>query len=69
EGPVELGKLESIAAGLAAACAGCGPAARFRRTLAGAMVTLAGGRLAVEPAPARRSGRNAAPAVPTPTET
>lgn len=73
EGPVELGKLESVAAALAAALAasaaspvrdgGSGtaaPAARFRRTLAGAMVTLSRGRLTVEPAPARRAARNAA---------
>lgn len=73
EGPVELGKLEGVAEALAAACAGPGPAARFRRTLAGAMVTLSDGRLTVEPAPARRHGRKAAPApsgpVPNPTET
>ncbi|MDC7784854.1 tRNA lysidine(34) synthetase TilS [Rhodoplanes tepidamans] len=73
EGPVELGKLEDVAEALAAACAGPAPAARFRRTLAGAMVTLSGGRLTIEPAPPRRHGRNAAPApagpVPNPTET
>ncbi|MFL9826765.1 tRNA lysidine(34) synthetase TilS [Rhodoplanes sp. SY1] len=73
EGPVELGKLESVAAALAAALAasaaspvrdgGSGtaaPAARFRRTLAGAMVTLSRSQLTVEPAPARRAARNAA---------
>ncbi|CAL8975779.1 tRNA(Ile)-lysidine synthase [Rhodoplanes serenus] len=78
EGPVELGKLETVADALAAAvvataitAAGGGPesAARFRRTLAGATVTLAGGRLSVAPAPPRRSGGNAASAGPNPTET
>ena len=52
EGTLELGKLE----GLFDALNGrnqSGPE-RFRRTLAGAVVTLAGGRLAVERAPARR---------------
>ncbi|NVO17634.1 MAG: tRNA lysidine(34) synthetase TilS [Rhodoplanes sp.] len=68
-GAVELGKLETLAAALAAACAGSGPDARFRRTLAGAMVTLAAGVLTVEPAPPRRSAQIVAPAVPTPTET
>lgn len=78
EGPVELGKLETVADALAAAvvataitAAGGGPesAARFRRTLAGATVTLAGGRLSVAPAPPRRSGGNAASVGPNPTET
>jgi len=54
EGPAELGKLESL---LAAAW----PAAQkpqktpFRRTLAGALLTIAGGQMLVEQAPARRS--------------
>lgn len=53
EGPVELGKLEAL---LAAAL----PAAQkpqktpFRRTLAGALVTVSGGQIRVEIAPARR---------------
>jgi tRNA(Ile)-lysidine synthase len=51
EGPVELGKLEALNAALQTAQ---GSGARFRRTLAGAIVTLAGGQLAVERAPARR---------------
>jgi tRNA(Ile)-lysidine synthase len=51
EGPVELGKLEALCDGLASAPA----AARFRRTLAGASITRAGGRLVVERAPARRN--------------
>jgi tRNA(Ile)-lysidine synthase len=50
EGPVELGKLEAFMAALA----GSGAASRFRRTLAGAIVTVAGERIVVERAPARR---------------
>ena len=50
EGPVELGKLEALYVGLAASS----DAARFRRTLAGAVVTRSGDRLTVERAPARR---------------
>jgi len=56
EGPVELGKLEALFEALAAARDN--RSARFRRTLAGAMVTAsvttANERLAVERAPARR---------------
>ncbi len=54
EGLVELGKLEGLHAGLAAAMAKKA-AARFRRTLAGALVTF-DGQITVERAPARRSG-------------
>ena len=51
EGPVELGKVETLHAALAA-----NPAtARFRRTLAGAQVTLAKGLLTIERAPPRRA--------------
>jgi tRNA(Ile)-lysidine synthase len=50
EGPVELGKLESLFAGLAASQG----STRFRRTLAGAVVTRDRGRLVVERAPLRR---------------
>jgi tRNA(Ile)-lysidine synthase len=53
EGPVELGKLEVLQNALAAANASREP--RLRRTLAGALVTLAEGRLVIERAPARRS--------------
>jgi tRNA(Ile)-lysidine synthase len=54
EGPVELGKLESLKSALdGAETSGDG---RFRRTLAGAVVTLRGQQLAVERAPPR--GRN-----------
>ena len=55
EGPVELGKLEALHAALAAAIAQKGRAVRFRRTLAGALVTFAG-EITIERAPARRSG-------------
>ena len=52
EGPVELAKLEALKAALdAAAKAGKG---RFRRSLAGAMVTLAMPQITVERAPPRR---------------
>ena len=53
EGPVDLGKLEALyeATGGAAASA---TTFRLRRTLAGALVTLAQGRLAIERAPPRR---------------
>lgn len=52
EGTLELGKLEDLFEALKGRDkSGNG---RFRRTLAGAIVTLAGGRLAVERAPARR---------------
>ena len=56
EGPVELAKLESLAETLARSF-GQGPAQSvpFRRTLAGAVVTLRRGRLTVERAPARRN--------------
>ena len=52
EGPVELAKLEALKAALdAAQNAGN---TRFRRSLAGAMVTLTGRQIAVERAPPRR---------------
>jgi len=44
-------KLEALHAGLAASP----DAARFRRTLAGAVVTRSGGRVVIERAPARRT--------------
>jgi tRNA(Ile)-lysidine synthase len=55
EGPVELGKLEALHAALEAAWRAN---ARFRRTLAGASVTLGPDRLTIERAPPRRSGGN-----------
>ena len=51
EGPVELGKLEALHAALAENHAN----ARFRRTLAGALVTITPDRLEVARAPARRA--------------
>jgi tRNA(Ile)-lysidine synthase len=53
EGPVELGKLEMLHAALA----GNPATGRFRRTLAGAMVTLAGGSIIIERAPSRRASK------------
>ncbi|HZP79358.1 MAG TPA: tRNA lysidine(34) synthetase TilS, partial [Pseudolabrys sp.] len=54
EGPVELGKLEALKSALDGAAKN-GAKAEFRRTLAGAVVTLSDGRLTVARAPARRS--------------
>lgn len=53
EGPVELKKLETLAGDLRAAAAGNDGRVRFRRTLAGALVSL-GPRVRVERAPPRR---------------
>jgi tRNA(Ile)-lysidine synthase len=50
EGPVELGKLEALHAALS----GSPAAVRFRRTLAGALVSRDDDRLRIERAPARR---------------
>jgi len=58
EGPVELGKLEALHAALAAWPSD----ARFRRTLAGAVVSRMDDRLLIERAPPRRS--SAAPKRP-----
>jgi tRNA(Ile)-lysidine synthase len=52
EGPVELAKLEALKVALDAAQKTAN--ARFRRSLAGAMVTLSGDQIAVERAPLRR---------------
>jgi tRNA(Ile)-lysidine synthase len=51
EGAVELAKLEALGAALAAHLRAPG---RFRRTLAGAIITLTASHLVVERAPARR---------------
>ena len=64
EGPVELAKLERLKTALDGAQTGS--LKRFRRTLAGALVTLAGGRVTVERAPPRHgrsltTGRARAP--------
>ena len=55
EGPVEFGKLEALGEALDAAVAGDVP--RFRRTLAGAMVSLQKNCIVIDQAPARRSKR------------
>jgi tRNA(Ile)-lysidine synthase len=53
EGPAELGKAEALLAALdRAIAAGEG---RLKQTLAGAVISLAGGRIHVEPAPPRRA--------------
>jgi tRNA(Ile)-lysidine synthase len=61
EGPVELGKLEALEAALSeplsAVVDDLSEFARFRRTLAGALVTLKGKQLLIERAPARRAAR------------
>jgi tRNA(Ile)-lysidine synthase len=53
EGPVEFGKLEALSEALGAALAGGAP--RFRRTLAGAMVSLQKNCIIIDQAPERRS--------------
>ncbi|MGB3866373.1 MAG: tRNA lysidine(34) synthetase TilS [Xanthobacteraceae bacterium] len=60
EGPPELGKVEALATTIVAGMASAprpGVAGRFRQTLAGAVITMADGRLVVEPAPPRRNRR------------
>jgi tRNA(Ile)-lysidine synthase len=52
EGPVQLGKLESLGEALIAAVRGP-RLSRIRRTLAGALITLAADRLVIERAPPR----------------
>jgi len=52
EGPVELAKLEALKTALDAVLTAKN--VRFRRSLAGAIVSLSGGRVTVERAPARR---------------
>jgi tRNA(Ile)-lysidine synthase len=54
EGPAELGKLEALLAAAAEAWAAGAPV--FRRTLAGAVVTVSRGQMTVATAPPRRSG-------------
>jgi tRNA(Ile)-lysidine synthase len=61
EGQAELGKAETLLAALDRVFAetmkgGEAARSRLRQTLAGAMVSLARGKLRIEPAPARRSG-------------
>jgi tRNA(Ile)-lysidine synthase len=54
EGPVELGKLETFCDAMAAALR---DSTKFRRTLAGAMVTVDRNQITVERAPPRRSAQ------------
>jgi tRNA(Ile)-lysidine synthase len=60
EGPPELGKIEALLAALDRAAGDDGNPKRgilLRRTLAGALVTLASDRISIEPAPPRRGTR------------
>src|SRR4029078_13030058 len=54
EGPIQLGKLETLYEGLTSADRG--KTSRWRRTLAGALITREGSKLAIEGAPPRRHG-------------
>lgn len=54
EGPAELGKVETLTAALDTAIAGGGKQTRLKQTLAGAAISLDGGRIYVDPAPPRR---------------
>jgi tRNA(Ile)-lysidine synthase len=57
EGPAEFGKVEALLAALDRAHAAAGPAKgriRLKQTLAGALISLVGGRIRIEPAPPRR---------------
>jgi tRNA(Ile)-lysidine synthase len=58
EGPVELGKLETLMTALAQTLADDRDGRRFRRTLAGAVLTLFGNRIVIARAPRRRTARN-----------
>jgi tRNA(Ile)-lysidine synthase len=53
EGPAELGKAEALLAALDRAVAA--DEGRLKQTLAGAVISLAGGRIHIEPAPPRRA--------------
>jgi tRNA(Ile)-lysidine synthase len=68
EGPVELAKLEALFSSLEGPMLDALPtprgAGRFRRTLAGAMITLSGAILTVERAPSRRTGAKAHKSAP-----
>jgi tRNA(Ile)-lysidine synthase len=57
EGPAELGKVETLTAALDTAIAGGGKQTRLKQTLAGAAISLDGGRIFVDPAPPRRGRR------------
>jgi tRNA(Ile)-lysidine synthase len=56
EGPVQLAKLETLYEAFRQSAAES-TSPRLRRTLAGALITLSGPRLAVERAPARKAAR------------
>ncbi|XIA66365.1 tRNA lysidine(34) synthetase TilS [Bradyrhizobium sp. TZ2] len=58
EGSAELGKLEGLLAGLDGAIADGRQQTKLKQTLAGAVISLTGGRIHVDPAPPRR-GRKA----------
>jgi tRNA(Ile)-lysidine synthase len=58
EGPAELGKLEALLAVLDRTIADGGKQPKLKRTLAGAVISLTGERIYVDPAPPRR-GRTA----------
>ncbi len=58
EGPAELGKVEALLSAIDRATTDkkvAGHKARLKQTLAGALVSLTGGRIRVEPAPPRRA--------------
>jgi tRNA(Ile)-lysidine synthase len=58
EGPAELGKLEALLATLDRAIAEGKRPARLKQTLAGAAISLIGGRIHVDPAPPRKGKRS-----------
>ena len=57
EGPAELGKVEALLAVLDRAIANGETQTRLKQTLAGATISLIGGRIHVDPAPPRRGNR------------
>jgi tRNA(Ile)-lysidine synthase len=57
EGPAELGKVEALLAVLDRAIANGESQKRLKQTLAGAVISLSGGRVHVDPAPPRRRHR------------
>ncbi|NOJ44238.1 tRNA lysidine(34) synthetase TilS [Bradyrhizobium australiense] len=57
EGPAELGKVEALLAVLDNAIANGQKQTRLKQTLAGAAISLTGGRIHVDPAPPRRGNR------------
>ena len=56
EGPVELGKLEALLAAAAPDIQNAGTA-RFRRSLAGALFSVGGGKVTISAAPPRRNAK------------